>query len=55
MLCTKLPDGSILISDIVNSQYVKQRYLGYSKAMALKKFKQYKKQIQQNWAEYLAK
>lgn len=55
MICTKLPDGSILISDIVNSQYVKQRYLGYSKTMAMKMFRAYKKQLQKTWLEYLAK
>jgi hypothetical protein len=55
MLCTKLPDGSILISDIINQQYVKKTYQGYSKTMAIKLFRAYKKQIQQNWLEYLAK
>lgn len=55
MLCTKLPDGSILISDIINQQYVKKTYYGYSKTMALKLFRAYKKELQKHWFEYLAK
>lgn len=55
MLCTKLQDGSILISDIINQQYLKKTYYGYSKTMAIKLFRAYKKEIQKNWFEYLAK
>jgi hypothetical protein len=55
MLCTKIADNCYLISDMINSQYTKMIYKGYTKAKALKQFRAYKKQIQQNWFEYLSK
>jgi hypothetical protein len=55
MLCTKIAANCYLVSDIINSQYVKRIYQGYTKAQALKQFRAYKKQIQQNWVEYLTK
>lgn len=55
MLCTKLTDGTYLVSDMIQGQYIKRLYQGYNKAQALKLFRAYKKQIEQNWFEYLAK
>lgn len=55
MLCTKLQNKSYLISDIVNQQYIKQIYQGYTKTQALKLFRAYKKQLMKSWFEYLAK
>ena len=55
MLCTKLANGSYLISDMIHGQYVKRIYQGYNKVQALKLFRVYKKQIQKTWFEYLAK
>ena len=55
MLCTKIGANYYLISDIINSQYVKRIYQGYTKAESIKQFRAYKKQIQQNWVEYLTK
>lgn len=40
----KQNNGSLLISDIVNNQYIKQVYYGYSKKDAMRLFKKYKKE-----------
>lgn len=36
-----LHDGTILCTDIVNGQLVKQKYQGYTKTEAKKRFKNY--------------
>jgi hypothetical protein len=33
------PSGAWLVSDIINGQYVKQRYMGYTKKEAIANFK----------------
>lgn len=55
MLYTTLHDGSIEFFDIVNSLTIRKRYIGHSLKDAKRLFKAYKKQIQKNWFEYLAK
>jgi hypothetical protein len=54
MICTKLPNGYLLISDIINGEYVKQLYTGYTKKEAQRRFRIYTNQIKKNWFEYLA-
>lgn len=38
-------NGILTLSTVVNNQYIKQRYLFYSKRQAYKEFRQYIKQI----------
>lgn len=55
MLVEKQPNGSILISDFVNQQFIKKVYYFTPLAQAKKDFRAYCRQISANWAEYLAK
>jgi hypothetical protein len=55
MTIEKQPNGSLLITDIINSQYIKKVYYFTSLTAAKKDFKAYTKQLKQNWFEYLAK
>jgi hypothetical protein len=41
MTTTKNNNGTITISDIVNNQYIKQTYIGYSIKEAKKRFKKF--------------
>lgn len=52
MTIEKLHDGSLLISDIVGSQLVKQKYMGYTKREAIRKFKQYLKSLQHETSKH---
>tara|TARA_R100000315_G_C5174536_1_gene100905 strand:+ start:369 stop:521 length:153 start_codon:yes stop_codon:yes gene_type:complete len=45
MTIEKQQNGSLLISDIVNNQYIKQVYYFYTKKDAIKLFRQYRKQL----------
>jgi hypothetical protein len=40
-MTTKNNNGTITISDIVNNQYIKQTYIGYSVKEAKKRFKKF--------------
>lgn len=55
MIIEKQPNGSLLITDIINSQFVKKVYYFTNVQEAKKDFKAYTKQIKKNWYEYLAK
>jgi len=55
MIIQKQPNGSLLITDIINSQLIKKVYYFTSLTEAKKDFKAYTKQLKQNWYEYLAK
>lgn len=55
MIHTTLHDGSIEFFDVVNSLTIRKRYIGYSLKEAKKLFKAYKKELQKNWLEYLAR
>lgn len=55
MVYTQLPDGSIEFFDIINSQTVRRKYMGYSLTQAKKLFKAYCKQIKIDWLQHLAK
>lgn len=55
MIVEKQPNGSLLITDIVNSQWIKKVYYFTSLRDAKKDFKAYTKEIQKNWFEYLAR
>jgi hypothetical protein len=55
MIVQKQSNGSLLITDIINSQLIKKVYYFTSLTEAKKDFKAYTKQLKQNWYEYLAK
>ena len=55
MTIEKQPNGSLLITDIINSQYIKKVYYFISLSAAKKDFMAYTKQLKQSWFEYLAK
>jgi hypothetical protein len=55
MTIEKQPNGSLLITDIINSQLVKKVYYFTSLRDAKKNFKAYTKEIKKGWFEYLAK
>jgi hypothetical protein len=51
----KQQNGSLLITDIINSQLIKKVYYFTTLTQAKKDFKAYTNQLKQNWYEYLAK
>ncbi len=55
MLIEKQPNGSLLITDIINQQFVKKVYYFTNVKDAKRDFKTYTKQLQKSWFEYLAK
>ena len=55
MTIQKQPNGSLLITDIINSQLVKKVYYFTTLKQAKKDFKAYSKEIKESWFEYLAK
>jgi hypothetical protein len=55
MTVEKQQNGSLLITDIINSQLIKKVYYFTTLRDAKRDFKAYTKQIKQNWFEYLAK
>ena len=55
MIVQKQSNGSLLITDIINSQLIKKVYYFTSLTEAKKNFEAYAKQLKQNWYEYLAK
>jgi hypothetical protein len=55
MIVEKQQNGSILITDIIYEQFIKRVYYFTSIKEAKKDFKEYTKQVQNNWLEYLAK
>jgi hypothetical protein len=55
MTIEKQPNGSLLITDIINSQLVKKVYYFTTLRQAKKDFKAYSKEIKQSWFEFLAK
>jgi hypothetical protein len=55
MTVEKQHNGSLLITDIINSQLIKKVYYFTSLTAAKRDFKAYTKQIKKNWFEYLAK
>lgn len=55
MIVQKQSNGSLLITDIINSQLIKKVYYFTSLTEAKKDFRAYTKQLKQNWFEYLAK
>jgi hypothetical protein len=55
MTIQKQANGSLLITDIINSQLIKKVYYFTSLTAAKKDFSQYAKQLKQNWLEYLTK
>jgi hypothetical protein len=55
MTVEKQNNGSLLITDIINSQLIKKVYYFTTLRDAKRDFKAYTKQIKQNWFEYLAK
>lgn len=55
MTIQKQPNGSLLITDIINSQLVKKVYYFTTLRQAKRDFKAYTKEIKESWFEYLAK
>jgi hypothetical protein len=55
MTIEKQPNGSLLITNIINSQYIKKVYYFTSLTAAKKDFKQYANQIKKAWFEHLAR
>lgn len=55
MIVEKQPNGSLLITDLVNSQWIKKVYYFTSLRDAKRDFKAYTKEIKKNWYEYLAR
>jgi len=55
MTIEKQPNGSLLITDIINSQLVKKVYYFTTLRQAKRDFKAYTKEIKQSWFEYLTK
>lgn len=54
MIIEKQPNGSLLITDIVNEQWIKKVYYFTTLKDAKKDFKAHCKAIQKSWFEYLA-
>jgi hypothetical protein len=55
MIIEKQQNGSILITDIINEQFIKKVYYFTTLTNAKKHFKAYAKQVKQNWFEHLAR
>jgi hypothetical protein len=55
MTVEKQTNGSLLITDIINSQLIKKVYYFTSLTAAKKDFKAYAKELKQNWFEHLAR
>jgi hypothetical protein len=55
MTIEKQPNGSLLITDIINSQYIKKVYYFTSLSAAKKDFMANTKQLKQSWFEHLAR
>lgn len=55
MTIEKQPNGSLLITDIVNSQWIKKVYNFTTLRDAKRDFKAYAKEVQKNWNEHLAR
>lgn len=55
MLIEKQPNGSLLITDIINEQFIKKVYYFTTLKEAKKDFRKHCKEIANNWLEYLAK
>lgn len=55
MIIEKQPNGSLLITDIINEQFIKKVYYFTSRKDAKRDFKQYAKQIKKAWYEHLAR
>ena len=55
MTVQKQTNGSLLITDIINSQLIKKVYYFTRLTDAKKDFKAYTKQVKQNWFEHLAR
>lgn len=55
MTIEKQPNGSLLISDIINSQWIKKVYYFTSLRDAKRDFKQYTNQVKKAWFEHLAR
>ena len=55
MIIEKQQNGSILITDIINEQFIKKVYYVTTLTDAKKDFKAYAKQVKQNWFEHLAR
>lgn len=55
MTIEKQPNGSLLITDLVNSQWIKKMYYFTTLRDAKTDFKAYSKQIKQSWFEHLAR
>jgi hypothetical protein len=55
MIIEKQPNGSLLVTDIINSQYIKKVYYFTTLTAAKKDFKAYTKQLKQSWFEHLAR
>ena len=55
MIVEKQPNGSLLITDIVNSQWIKKVYYFTTLRDAKRDFKAYTKEIKKSWFDYLAK
>ena len=55
MTVQKQQNGSLLISDIINSQLIKRVYYFTTLTDAKKDFKAYAKHLKQNWFEHLAR
>jgi len=55
MTVEKQNNGSLLITDIINSQLIKKVYFFSSLTAAKKDFKAYSKQLKQKWFEHLAR
>lgn len=48
MVVEKSLSGFIIISDIVDGQRIKQKYMGYSEARAIKEFKKFVKKLEKH-------
>jgi len=55
MIIEKQQNGSILITDIINEQFIKKVYYFTTLTEAKKDFKAYTKQLKQSWFEHLAR
>jgi spore coat polysaccharide biosynthesis protein SpsF (cytidylyltransferase family) len=55
MIIEKQPNGSLLITDIIHSQFIKKVYYFTSIKEAKKDFRKHCNEVANNWLEYLAK
>jgi hypothetical protein len=55
MIIEKQPNGSLLITDIINSQFIKKVYYLTTLRDAKRDFKAYTNQLKQSWYEHLAR